>query len=71
MENELKQIIDLPDPPDYRGPCVVVHGTLADGFKSTGPFPSVDIAVRWCAERRWHLAWCSVMVMEKPDEVVK
>ena len=35
------------EPPDNRGPAIVVTGSVSVGFEFTGPFESIDAALKW------------------------
>lgn len=36
------------DADDTRGPAIVITGSVVRGFVFTGPFGSIEEAVRWC-----------------------
>lgn len=35
------------DEPDFRGPAVIVSGSILGGFKFIGPFDTIDLALQW------------------------
>lgn len=60
---------DVQEPPDTRGPAIVVTGSLLDGIKAHGPFDSIDLALKWYdkslfSKCRTHV---TIVLLEKPQ----
>lgn len=63
----MKQIPEVADPPDNRGPAIVIHGDLMGGFKAAyGPFETIDAACKWAAPRSMALGWITIYELKKP-----
>jgi len=59
------------DEPDNRGPAVVAMGSPIGGYELTGPFDTVDEAVKWASKHSLPgilgVANQSVMLLKEPD----